>query len=147
MPQEDGFYFDIYQHPLSGSKSLAEIKTIPLPDPGADWRFTGLQESILTIAEQVERAVTVGNMSSGIFQLLFYLRGYENAYLDWVSNQPLTQTLLHRLLDMQILYWDRIFTELEDIPFEIVETSDDLAGQSRMLISPESYRKHLKPLH
>jgi uroporphyrinogen decarboxylase len=40
-----------------------------------------------------------------------------------------------------------LFDVMEGIPVDVVEMSDDLAGQNRMLISPGSYRKHLKPMH
>ena len=147
MPVSGGFYFDMFDHPLSGEVTVDDIAAHPLPDPADPERFQGLRESALKILEQEERALTVGNMSSGIFELLMYLRGYLDGYLTWGEDQPTTQQLLHRFVDLQLAYWETMFDTLEGIPIDVVEMSDDMAGQSGMLISPDSYRKILKPLH
>jgi uroporphyrinogen decarboxylase len=76
-----------------------------------------------------------------------YTRGFVDAFADWAGNQPLAQKILRKYTDMQLAYWEKSFATLEGISIDVVQMSDDLAGQHGMLISPRSYRKLLKPLH
>ncbi len=147
MPASGGLYFDMFDHPLSGEIDEAAVSSYRLPDPKDRKRFSGLRESAFKIIHEEKRALSVGNMCSGIFELYMYTRGYQDGYLGWAADQSLAQKLLRRFVDLQLDYWDTMFDTLEGIEIDVVEMSDDLAGQSRLLISPESYRKDLKPLH
>lgn len=147
MPTDGGMYYDMFDHPLSGEISAEEIAAYALPDPTDPRRYIGLRESAEKILQEENRALTVGNMCSGIFELMMYTRGYYDGYLSWGDHQPTTRQLLHRFVDLQLAYWDAVFSALEGLPIDVVEMSDDLAGQSGLLISPESYRRILKPLH
>lgn len=86
-------------------------------------------------------------MSAGIFELYMFALGFVDGDTDWAGNQVLAQKMLHKFMDMQFAYWEKMFDILDGIPIDVVQMSDDLDGQNRMLISPRSYRKNLKPLH
>lgn len=147
IPVNGGLYYDMFHHPLSGEISEKKIAEYPLPDPLAPSRFRGLRESALKVVEEEKRGLTVSNMCSGIFELFLFTRGYMDGYSDWAGNQPLAQKLMRRFVDLQLAYWEATLDALEGIPVDVVEMSDDLAGQFSMLISPDSYRQYLKPLH
>jgi len=55
--------------------------------------------------------------------------------------------MLHKYMDLQLAYWERMFEVMDGVPIDVVQMADDLAGQNRMLISPNSYKNILKPLH
>lgn len=147
MPVSGGMYYDMFYHPLAGNLTERDIADYPLPDPTHPERFRGVRESARKIVEDEQRGLTISNMSAGVFELFLFTRGYLDGYMDWAGNQPLAQKLLRRFVDMQLVYWEKMLDTLEGIPVDVVEMSDDLAGQSRMLISPDSYRAYLKPLH
>jgi uroporphyrinogen decarboxylase len=63
-----------------------------------------------------------------------------------MANPPLAQQLLRRYTDLQLAYWEKVFSVLGD-GVDVAYMADDFAGQNEMLISPASYRKYLKPLH
>jgi len=147
MPKDGGLYYDMFDHPLSGEITEDDVEGFKLPDPLDPSRFSGIREAAQKVLHEEKRALMVGNMSAGIFELYMWIRGFEDGYADWAGNQPLAQKMLHSYMDLQMAYWEKMFETLDGIPIDIVQMADDLAGQKGMLISPRSYRNHLKPLH
>ncbi len=147
MPKDGGQYFDMFAHPLSGNITAKDVDHFKLPDPIDPARFKGLRTAALKVINDEKRALLVGNMSAGIFESYMFSRGFFDGYSDWAGNPSLTQKILHKFMDVQMAFWEKMFETLEGIPIDVVQMSDDLAGQNGMLISPRSYRKNLKPLH
>jgi len=147
MPKEGGLYYDMYTHPLSGDITEEDVDRFQLPDPLDPSRFNGLRNAALKVLEDEKRALIIGNISAGIFELYMWMRGYLKGYADWAGNQKLAKKMLSKYMDLQLAYWERMFEVMEGIPIDVVQMADDLAGQSRMLISPKSYKNILKPLH
>src|SRR5450759_4906646 len=90
--------------------------------------------------------IEFGNISAGIFELLTWLRGYEDAYADWGLASPVATKLMDRCLQLQLAYWEKALSIVGDV-IDVAQIADDIAGQNGLLISPRSYRKLLKPLH
>ncbi|NQU29416.1 MAG: hypothetical protein HQ525_01980 [Anaerolineae bacterium] len=147
MPKEGGLYYDMYTHPLSGDITEDDVEHFQLPDPLDPSRFDGLRDASMKVLEDEKRALIIGNISAGIFELYTWTRGYMKGYADWAGNQNLVKKMLHKYTDLQLAYWERMFEVMDGIPIDVVQMADDLAGQNRMLISPKSYKEILKPLH
>lgn len=146
MPKIGGLYYDMFDHPLSGDIDESDVESYLLPDPTDPARFTGIREAAERVIKEEQRAVIVGNLSAGIFELYLWTRGFQRGYSDLIGNPALVQKILHRYLDMQLAYWEKMFAVLGDM-IDVVQLADDFAGQNDMLISPGLYRKYLKPLH
>lgn len=147
MPKSGGLYYDMFKHPLSGNIDEEFVDKYQLPDPLEPARFTGLRESAIKVLEDEKRALIMGNISAGIFELYLWTRGFKDGYADFVGNPVLSQKLLHRFMDMQLAYWEKVFEALDGIPIDVVQMADDFAGQQNMLISPRSFRKYLIPMY
>ena len=147
MPIDGGMYYDMFEHPLSGEIIPENVDRYALPDPLDPARFAGLREASLKVLEQEKRALIVGNISAGIFELYLWTRGFKDGYADWAGNPALAQKMLRKYVELQMAYWEKMFNVMQGIPIDVVQMADDLAGQNGMLISPNSYRKQLKPLH
>jgi uroporphyrinogen decarboxylase len=147
MPIDDGMYYDMFEHPLSGDITPENIDRYTLPDPLDPARFSGLREASRKVLELEKRALIVGNISAGIFELYLWTRGFKDGYADWAGNPVLAQKMLRKYVELQMAYWEKMFDVMQGIPIDVVQMADDLAGQNGMLISPNSYRKQLKPLH
>ncbi len=145
-PKDGGWYYDMFDHPLKGELDEARLAAYPLPDPLDPSRFEGLREKAIYIRDVEQRAVVFGNMSAGVFELLTWLRGYEDAYADWGSSSPLAVKLMDRVLEMQLQYLEKGLSVVGDV-IDVAQIADDLAGQNGLLISPRSYRRLLKPIH
>ena len=147
MPIDGGMYYDMYEHPLSGDITEETVDRYALPDPLDPERFAGLCEAAQIVLEEEKRALVIGNMSAGIFELYMWTRGFKDGYTDWAGNPPLAKKILRKYMDLQMAYWEKMFDVMQGIPIDVVQMADDIAGQNGMLISPASYRKGLKPFH
>jgi uroporphyrinogen decarboxylase len=147
MPKEGGMYYDMFDHPLSGNITEEDVERYQLPDPLDPSRFAGLRESSLKVLNEEKRALIVGNISAGIFELYMWIHGFKDGYADWAGNPELAKKMLNSYMDMQMAYWEKMFATLVGIPIDVAQMADDMAGQNGMLISPRSYRRYLKPFH
>ena len=80
-----------------------------------------------------------------MFQRLYYLRGFENLMIDFAEEPP----QLRKLIDMVLSYnlaVVRKWVSRKPRP-KIVHFGDDLGMQDRLPISPETFRKYLKPCY
>ncbi|MCX6067314.1 MAG: hypothetical protein NT121_16420, partial [Chloroflexi bacterium] len=146
-PIDGGMYYDMFDHPLSGDINAETVDRYALPDPLDPARFAGLRDASQKVLEQEKRALVVGNMSAGIFELYMWTRGFKDGYADWAGNPELAKKILRKYVDLQMAYWEKMFETMQGISIDVVQMADDLAGQNGMLISPNSYRKQLKPFH
>jgi uroporphyrinogen decarboxylase len=147
MPKEGGMYYDMFDHPLSGNITEEDVERYQLPDPLDPSRFAGLRESSLKVLNEEKRALIVGNISAGIFELYMWIHGFKDGYADWAGNPEMAKKMLGSYMDMQMTYWEKMFDTLAGIPIDVAQMADDMAGQNGMLISPRSYRRYLKPFH
>jgi uroporphyrinogen decarboxylase len=146
MPKVGGLYYDMFHHPLSGDITESDVAHYQLPDPTDPARFAGLKEAARKVIEEERRALVIGNISAGIFELYLWTRGFQDGYADFVANPALSQKILRRFTDLQLAYWEKVFEVLGNM-LDVVQLADDFAGQNNMLISPVSYRSYLKPFH
>ncbi len=145
MPRVGGLYYDMFDHPLGGDIDESDVDSYVLPDPQDPARFTGIREAAEKVLEE-PRALIVGNLSAGIFEMYLWTRGFIKGYADFIGRPALAQRIMRRFTDQQLAYWEKMFQVLGDT-IDVVQLADDFAGQNDMLISPASYRKYLKPLH
>ncbi|MCE5327060.1 MAG: GAF domain-containing protein [Planctomycetaceae bacterium] len=78
-----------------------------------------------------------------MFLRLTYLRGYEEAMIDFFEEPPELNRLIDTVLEYNLSELREI---LRDKP-KIVEIADDLGTQRALPISPQTWRKHLKPCY
>jgi uroporphyrinogen decarboxylase len=144
-PVDGGFYYDMYQHPLAEANSLDELKAHPFPDPQDDGRFAPLREQA-EAARAEGRAVALAGPCAGIAEVYSWLRGYEEYYIDLARHKDWVGTMLDRLVEFKMAYWERALGEIGDLVDLVVE-ADDLAGQQTLLMSPRTYRQVIQPRH
>ena len=145
MPRENGFYYDMFHHPLADADSLEEFKTYPFPDPLDPGRLAPLRRRA-EAAARTGRAVALAGPSAGIAEVYSWLRGYEQYYMDLALNPDFVTFMLDRLVEFKSAFWERALTGVGDLVDVVVE-ADDLGGQQAPLISPRTYRKLIKPRH
>jgi uroporphyrinogen decarboxylase len=141
-----GLYYESTSSPLSGSISNDDIEAYPWPDPVDPGRFEGMQERATHIHDVDGRAVFVGSLCAGVTEMHFRLRGYEDGYMDMALNPDLARTLMRKITDLKLAYWEKVLDEIgPDI--DIAAEADDLGAQHAPLFSPGAYRDIVKPLH
>jgi uroporphyrinogen decarboxylase len=145
-PKDGGLYYDMFDHPLRRETSLKDIDDYPWPNPVDPARFVGLRERARKAALEEGQAVVLGGLSAGILEIAAWMRGFENYFSDFASNEDLLCHLMDKVLELKLAYWDVALREGGGF-VDVVQEADDFAGQSRMLISPKTYRKIAKPRH
>jgi uroporphyrinogen decarboxylase len=146
MPKDKGFYYDMFEHPLSNSSSIEDIKNFPWPDPVDPARFEGLQEQARHVAEDLGELVILGGLAAGFIELTAWTRGFAKFYPDLVTNREWLTYLMDKIIDLKMAYWEVALPMVGDYA-DVVQEADDLAGQFGLLISPEIYREVVKPRH
>ncbi len=144
-PKDGGYYYDMYRHPLAGADALDAFARYPFPDPIDEQRLAGLCEQVEAAVAQ-GKAVVLAGPCPGIVEVYSWLRGYEEFYMDLVLNQSWAAHMLDRMVDFKCAYWERALDEVGD-RVDVVIEADDLAGQHALLLSPDTYRKLIKPRH
>jgi len=145
MPRQGGLYYDMTSHPLEGATTEEEIESHPFPDPQDPARVAGLREEAERLADE-GWAVVLNGPGEGPFERALWLRGFERFFIDLIRSPALALALLDRLVDFRIKFWELLLREVGDLAQVVIE-GDDLATQRGLMISPEMYRKYLKPRH
>jgi uroporphyrinogen decarboxylase len=143
MPDEGGLYYDMKEHPLKSAKRHEDIENYPWPNPQDPVRVAGLREKIKKLSNC---AVVLTGPGEGFFERSLWMRGFEGFYMDLATNPSLAISLLDKLTDFRIKFWELLLDEVGDLVHVVVE-ADDLATQKGLMISPEMYRRYIKPRH
>jgi uroporphyrinogen decarboxylase len=146
MPKDNGWYYDMFDHPLKDAQTTADIENYPWPDPLDPARFVGLGERARHAAQVEQHGVFLGGLSAGIMEMAAWTRGFSNYFSDFANNETLLTCLMEKVMQLKMAYWERALAEVGD-NVDAIGEADDFAGQYRMLISPAMYRRIVKPLH
>ncbi|NIM94747.1 MAG: hypothetical protein GTO18_13685 [Anaerolineales bacterium] len=139
-----GLYFDIIESPLADA-DIDDLETYPWPDPLASFRFDGIESLAMNLHENTDYALVGPGYDGGFFEDAWMMRGYEQFLMDLLINQEFSIALMRNILDIRKVMTGR-YLELVGKYLDVVYVADDLATQSGLLISPQTYRSIVKPL-
>ena len=145
-PREGGFYYDMRRHPLADIDTLEGLAKYRFPDPLDPARYEGMAARADELMNGRQVAYVLGRNAPGIFEIALWMRGFENFFCDMIANQAFAEALLDAICEVKMKYWRRAL-ELVGKNVMIVSEADDLASQNCSLVSPDLYRKLIKPRH
>lgn len=134
-----GTYDECIHHPLAQYDSIAEIEanhTWPSPD----WYdYSVIPDQI---AAHDDRPIQL--QMAGVYTLYTFMRGMEQAFMDFAQNQDLVRYCLDRLYDF---HHEKARRSLEQAPgqIDIGYVANDMGTQSNLLFSPDTVRKLFIP--
>lgn len=140
-----GPYVERTGHPLADA-SLEDLDRFPWPDPANRQRYAAAAARAEVLHRDTEFIVCAGHISAGIFQDCWNLRGMERFLSDMALDTDFAFALLRKVTDFHISVWRELLGRVGAY-VDIVETADDLGTQSGLLISPDMYRRMIKPFH
>jgi uroporphyrinogen decarboxylase len=148
MPK-DGHYFDPVYSPLADAIRISDIeKHIDVIEnfDKPDFLDKSYEELALKAKELHDRTdyPIVGFFGGHLLQAALILRGWEAFFMDLMVNQKFATALLERLLEANTRRFEE-YARTVALHVDIVVFEDDLGMQDRLLISPEIYRKMIKP--
>ncbi len=145
MPIKNGYYYDPLDSPLSeGIINKERIDNYNWPKANDVSRIEGLEKQAKEWMSDVHTAILMEEFGAEIFDAPFWLRGTENFYLDLAANPQIACYLMDKMVELQMEYWKMIIEKLGEY-ISIVRLGDDLGAQNTTRISPEMYRKYVKP--
>jgi uroporphyrinogen decarboxylase len=145
-PQDGGLYYDMRRHPLADIDTVEGLARYRFPDPLDPARYAGMAERADELMNRRQLAYVLGRNAPGIFEIALWMRGFENFFCDMIANQAFAEALLDAIAEVKMKYWAHAL-ELVGKNVMIVSEADDLASQNCVLVSPDLYRKLIKPRH
>lgn len=130
-----GYYTEIVGHPLADDSAISSYRP---PDPHRPELYTEAERVIKTYKDEYW---IVGVTVTTIFETAWALRGYQQTLLDFALDPDLIETLF----DIPFHYHLTAAKKLVELGVDMIWCGDDIGAQNMMLISPETWRKHLKP--
>ena len=130
-----GHYTEMVGFPLAND---AAISSYQAPDPTRPELYT---EAERVIKEYKDEYWIVGVTVTTIFETAWALRGYQQTLMDFALDPDLIETLF----DIPFQYHLTAAKKLVELGVDMIWTGDDIGGQHMMIISPDTWRKHLKP--
>ena len=137
------YYYDVVERPLADA-TVHDLATAAWPDPYDPGRVAGLREEAQALYENTEYAIVADIMCLGPFEGGCVLRGYEQFLTDLYWDPHFAEALLDKITETDIALWDAFLNAVGDY-VHIVAQGDDVGIQTGPYISPEMYRKFIKP--
>jgi uroporphyrinogen decarboxylase len=144
MPLPHGYYYDIARHPLAAA-TLEDVRHHPWPDPADPARRAGLRQALQAARADGRYATILSGISGGgPMELSAWLAGFSGFFTALIAEPDLADELLDRALDIKLRFWQAVLPEVA--PYvDIISESEDLGVQDRLMVSPRTFRGHIKP--
>lgn len=126
-------------HPLENFETIEEFENYPYPDPERDFNWAPLQAKINNLKNR--DLVVIAALGATIFELAWVLRGMEQLMTDMILNPELACYQLDRIMYNRCEFAKKYALYGVDI----IQLGDDVSTQLDMMMSPELWRKFLKP--
>jgi uroporphyrinogen-III decarboxylase len=130
-----GSYTEMAAHPLAEDAALGSYRP---PDPTRPELY---EDAARTLREFKDEYWIVGVTVTTIFECAWALRGLEQMLMDFALNPEIAE----RILDIPYQYHLTAAKRLVPMGVNMVWTGDDVGGQEAMIISPDCWRKFLRP--
>lgn len=138
-------YVDPVGAPLKGALTPERLAKHPWPDPDQEGRYVGIRQEVERL-RSTGCAVMFSLYGLGIFDMALMIHGIEDTLMDMAANPRAIEDLLDRITEFQMRVWTRTLEILGD-NVDVCLHSDDLGSQSTSMMSPDMYRRLLKPRH
>jgi len=133
-----GEYIDIAYHPLDGLREMADIQSHTYMDPD-DWDYSGIRA-----AAESQSEYAVWAHCRGTFEISWFIRGMDGFMMDLAAEPAKACGLMDRVQEPLKERLRRILEAGGDA-IDMAEYNDDVGIQSGLMMSPEMWRKYLKP--
>lgn len=133
-------------HPLREATSLDEIENYPWPDMDDPDRTAHVREQASRLALENRYAILACPWLLFPLERAFALQGMDRFLLNLSLYPEFSQALLWKITDL----CKRLMAHFLDAlgpNVDLIKIGDDLGTQDRLLISPQMYRRVLKPIH
>ena len=139
----EGLEGQVIEHPL---ESWAALKTYRMPDPLIFDEREPAPKDWEKARRDLETRKRQGKVASGnaerLFDRLYFLRGFENLMIDFALEPPELDRLIGMLEEYELVLVEKWLS----LGVDQVTFHTDFGTQVGLMISPKSFRKHIKPM-
>lgn len=140
-----GSYNEVSKSPLEEA-TIEDLERYPWPNPLDPARTSGLAEEAKDLCENSDYAIVGDSGFKGFWEIGYMLRGYERLIADLCLDPKFVYALFDKLLELNMAATGE-FLKAVGPYIQVIRLADDLATQSGPLMSPDMFRKMLKPYH
>ncbi len=144
MPKVNGFYYDAMSSPLKHVETVQDVEEFPWPDFNEPERYQGLAAELKVIAERTGCAIVAQDICPGFTETAARLLGMEKFLMGFILNPSMVCSVMDKIIENKKQYWYNMLTRCGGY-IDIVQQGEDLGTQYSLLISPDLYRKYVKP--
>ncbi|MCD6323348.1 MAG: hypothetical protein J7L77_10040 [Clostridiales bacterium] len=111
--------------------------------PNLDWWNYSAIPGIIKREKQKDDTCIM-YLAGGAFESPWYMRGMEQFLIDIYAKPEIAEAISRKVAQF---YYQRALRVLEaaDGQIDVVGSGGDIGGQNNLLLSPEKWRKHIKP--
>jgi uroporphyrinogen decarboxylase len=131
-------HFAHVESPLRGINDFGRLREYPWPDLDQPHRFAAVRQRV---AELHGQGRAVAAFAGSVFEQAWYIRGLEELMIDLVSAPEVAHYFFERTAALQQFAAQQFARAGADI----IITGDDVAGQTGLLMSIDTWRAFLKP--
>lgn len=144
MPKQDGLYFDWVEFPVK-EPTMAALDAYQWPQPDPPETNAQLREQARTLYESTDYAL-VGSaiIGGGIFEQPARTMGLENFLMSLLREPAFADRLMGQITDIYIESCNNYLDQVGQY-LQVFTYWDDLSSQTGWMISPEIYKRLIKP--
>jgi uroporphyrinogen decarboxylase len=141
--KKDGvFYYEQMNYPLAGDVTIRDIMGYSWPDPDGI-NNDDLKARVQKLRRETGKALILA-LPSPMIHTSQYLRGFEDWYVDCAANVKLIETMFDILLEINMRIGENLLQNAAE-EVDIIKIADDLGTQSGLQVSPDFFRRTIKP--
>lgn len=132
-------HFSHMEPSMENADNASDFENYPYPDPQTDYDWAALDSQI---KENLENDyISVAPMEMTIFETSWYIRGMETFLMDMISEPSLAEVQLDKVTELRV----KMAENYAKAGADVLRLGDDVATQISMMMSPDIWRKMLKP--
>jgi uroporphyrinogen decarboxylase len=129
--------FEVYYPPLEGVANLRDLEGYP--SPGLDMASLEDARDDALLIRSLGKSSTC--YSGSLYEWSWNLRGQERFFLDLYENPSFIEAIVNKVA----AFTRDLALALQDAGVDILAFYDDFGQQDRLQVSPESWRRFIKP--
>ncbi|MGA7305084.1 MAG: uroporphyrinogen decarboxylase family protein, partial [Rhodothermales bacterium] len=132
-----GSFNQIRKNPLRGANEEA-VRAYRYPHEHID----DLLSNMDPVLEQGDRYFIGCDISPCLFEMVYRVRGMDDAFLDMVESPDLSRFMIEEAAAFSLALAEAVCSRLS---IDWLWSGDDVAGQQNLMMSPATWRREIKP--
>ncbi len=138
-----GSYDEIRHYPLAKMETVPDLEKHSWPTTDY-FNYSTLKDRAEHMVKDQGLCLVAGG--GNIFETTWYMRGFEQIFMDLMINPELVHAIMGRVTDFYIEHARKTLSAADGL-IDLYFTADDIAGQSGLLMSLEMWAEFIKPYH